>query len=113
MTPKNYNVIINVQGDLPTIEPRLIAAMLDPFDTPEVDITTLAVQITQDRERTDPNVVKAVIALKQGLSADWSGTLFQPCRVPSSPDGRIIITSVCTPSGAQHLTDLSHCRQVD
>ena len=76
---KNYNVIINVQGDLPTIEPRLIAAILDPFDTPEVDITTLAVQITQDRERTDPNVSEGGNCSEKGLSADWSGTLFQPC----------------------------------
>ena len=84
---KNYNVIINVQGDLPTIEPRLIAAILDPFDTPEVDITTLAVQITQDRERTDPNVVKAVIALKKDSARIGRALYFSRARVPSSPDG--------------------------
>ena len=84
---KNYNVIINVQGDLPTIEPRLIAAILDPFDTPEVDITTLAVQITQDRERTDPNVVKAVIALKKDSARIGRALYFSRAPVPSSPDG--------------------------
>ena len=84
---KIYNVIINVQGDLPTIEPRLIAAILDPFDTPEVDITTLAVQITQDRERTDPNVVKAVIALKKDSARIGRALYFSRAPVPSSPDG--------------------------
>lgn len=83
----NYNVIINVQGDLPTIEPRLVAAILDPFDTPEVDITTLAVEITQDRERTDPNVVKAVIALKKNSPRIGRALYFSRARVPSSPDG--------------------------
>ena len=84
---KNYNVIINVQGDLPTIEPRLIAAILDPFDTPEVDITTLAVQITQDQERTDPNVVKAVIALKKESARIGRALYFSRASVPYSPDG--------------------------
>ncbi len=84
---KIYNVIINVQGDLPTIEPRLIAAILDPFDTPEVDITTLAVQITHDRERTDPNVVKAVIALKKDSARIGRALYFSRAPVPSSPDG--------------------------
>ena len=84
---KNYNVIINVQGDLPTIEPRLIAAVLDPFDTPEVDIATLAVQITQDRERTDPNVVKAVIALKKESARIGRALYFSRASVPSPPDG--------------------------
>ena len=84
---KNYNAIINVQGDLPTIEPRLIAAILDPFDTPEVDITTLAVRITQDRERNDPNVVKAVIAMKQDSARVGRALYFSRAAVPSSPGG--------------------------
>lgn len=60
---RRYNTVVNIQGDLPTIDPGVIAAVLDPFDVEEVDITTLAVEITEARERTDPNVVKAVIAL--------------------------------------------------
>lgn len=52
--------VINVQGDLPTIEPETIAAALAPFDDPQVDIGTVAVEITRQDERTNPNVVKAV-----------------------------------------------------
>ena len=52
--------IINVQGDLPTIEPELIRQSVLPLDDPSVDIATLATQIIEERERTNPNVVKAI-----------------------------------------------------
>lgn len=54
------DVVINVQGDLPTIEPATIAAALSPLEDPGVDIGTLGVEITRDEERTNPNVVKIV-----------------------------------------------------
>lgn len=52
--------IVNVQGDLPTIDPALIRAAIDLLDEPAVDIGTLAAQITLEAERVNPNVVKAV-----------------------------------------------------
>jgi 3-deoxy-manno-octulosonate cytidylyltransferase (CMP-KDO synthetase) len=53
--------IINVQGDLPTIEPRLIRTCLEVLTAePKADIATLACEITLAEERTNPNVVKAV-----------------------------------------------------
>jgi len=52
--------VVNVQGDLPTIEPAAIRAVLRPLDDPAVDIATLGVEISRDDERTDPNVVKIV-----------------------------------------------------
>ena len=54
------DVVINVQGDLPTIEPATIAAALSPLDDPSVDIGTLGVEIVREEERTNPNVVKIV-----------------------------------------------------
>jgi len=54
------DTIINVQGDLPTIDPDAIRAVLAPFDDPQVDITTLAAVIAKDEEHTNPNVVKVV-----------------------------------------------------
>ncbi|OQP85381.1 3-deoxy-manno-octulosonate cytidylyltransferase [Rhizobium rhizosphaerae] len=53
-------VIVNVQGDLPTIEPETIRASLRPLVDPAVDIATLAVEITEEVEKTNPNVVKVV-----------------------------------------------------
>ena len=54
------DTVINVQGDLPTIEPETIRAALRPLETAETDIATLAVEITEDDEKTNPNVVKIV-----------------------------------------------------
>ncbi|HTH95827.1 MAG TPA: 3-deoxy-manno-octulosonate cytidylyltransferase [Stellaceae bacterium] len=55
--------VVNVQGDLPTIEPGLIKRALDPIlASPQVDIATLVCEITDEDERTRPSVVKAVVA---------------------------------------------------
>lgn len=52
--------VVNVQGDLPTIDPELIRAAFRPFEDAAVDIATLGVEITRDEEKTNPNVVKIV-----------------------------------------------------
>ncbi|WP_216330473.1 3-deoxy-manno-octulosonate cytidylyltransferase [Rhizobium sp. X9] len=52
--------VINVQGDLPTIEAETIRASLRPLENPAVDIATLTVEITDEEEKTNPNVVKVV-----------------------------------------------------
>nr|WP_250809125.1 3-deoxy-manno-octulosonate cytidylyltransferase [Neorhizobium tomejilense] len=52
--------VINVQGDLPTIEPEVVRASLRPLDNPSTDIATLTVEITDEHEKTNPNVVKIV-----------------------------------------------------
>jgi 3-deoxy-manno-octulosonate cytidylyltransferase (CMP-KDO synthetase) len=52
--------IINVQGDLPTIAPDDIRAVLPPLADPAVDISTLAAEITNDDEHANPNIVKLV-----------------------------------------------------
>jgi 3-deoxy-manno-octulosonate cytidylyltransferase (CMP-KDO synthetase) len=54
------DIIVNVQGDLPTIAPADIRAALAPLNDPAVDIATLAAEIRRPEERTDPNVVKVV-----------------------------------------------------
>ena len=57
-----HDAVVNLQGDLPTIEPAIIRRVLDPLGEAAVDIATLAVAITRETERTDSNVVKAVAA---------------------------------------------------
>ena len=54
------DVIVNVQGDLPTVEPADIRASLGPLADDAVDIATLTAVIKRDEERTNPNVVKIV-----------------------------------------------------
>lgn len=55
-----HSVIVNVQGDLPTVDPDSIRACFTPLKAPEVDIATIAAEITDAEERTDPNVVKVI-----------------------------------------------------
>jgi 3-deoxy-manno-octulosonate cytidylyltransferase (CMP-KDO synthetase) len=52
--------IVNVQGDLPTIEPETIRASLRPLENEATDIATLTVEIIHEDEKTNPNVVKIV-----------------------------------------------------
>ncbi|MGE0714177.1 MAG: 3-deoxy-manno-octulosonate cytidylyltransferase [Alphaproteobacteria bacterium] len=61
-----HDAVVNVQGDLPTIEPALIRLSLEPLADPAVDITTLATEIVREEERTNPNVVKAVAGFRDG-----------------------------------------------
>lgn len=63
------DVVVNVQGDLPTVDPADIRAALMPLADPNVDIATLAAVITDPAERTNPNVVKV------------SGTMVAPDRM--------------------------------
>jgi 3-deoxy-manno-octulosonate cytidylyltransferase (CMP-KDO synthetase) len=53
-------VVINLQGDFPTISPDNIRDVLMPLADPEVDIATLAAEIHTEEEDLNPNVVKAV-----------------------------------------------------
>ena len=55
-----HDIVVNVQGDFPTIEPGAIAAAVAPLNDPAVDIATLAAEIADEAERVDPNVVKLV-----------------------------------------------------
>jgi 3-deoxy-manno-octulosonate cytidylyltransferase (CMP-KDO synthetase) len=55
-----HDAVVNVQGDLPTVDPRAIAAAILPLADPAVDIATLAAIIAREEEKTDPNVVKVV-----------------------------------------------------
>jgi 3-deoxy-manno-octulosonate cytidylyltransferase (CMP-KDO synthetase) len=55
-----HDVVVNIQGDLPTIEPLVVRACLEPLAEAAVDIATLATPITREQEKDDPNVVKAV-----------------------------------------------------
>lgn len=62
---ESYDVIINVQGDLPTIEPQVICRALEVLEESHADISTLAAVITEEAEKNNPNVVKAIIANNQ------------------------------------------------
>jgi len=57
---RRTRIVVNVQGDLPTLSPGDIAAAVALLEDPAVQIGTLAAEIVKDEERSNPNVVKAV-----------------------------------------------------
>jgi 3-deoxy-manno-octulosonate cytidylyltransferase (CMP-KDO synthetase) len=57
---RRAGIVVNVQGDLPTLAPADLARALDPLADPAVDIGTLTAEIKITDERTNPNVVKVV-----------------------------------------------------
>ena len=61
-----YDVVVNLQGDLPALDPGMVRAVLEPLADSAVDIATLACVITDEAERDDPNVVKVAVAMGEG-----------------------------------------------
>ncbi len=57
---RSFDVILNVQGDLPTIEPDAIRACFAPLADEHVDIATIAAEIIREDEKTAPSVVKVI-----------------------------------------------------
>jgi 3-deoxy-manno-octulosonate cytidylyltransferase (CMP-KDO synthetase) len=55
-----HDVVVNVQGDLPTIDPAIIAASIVPLSDAAVDLATLVAVIEREEEKTNPSVVKMV-----------------------------------------------------
>jgi 3-deoxy-manno-octulosonate cytidylyltransferase (CMP-KDO synthetase) len=82
-----FDAVINLQGDLPTLDPALPRVALSLLDDNAVAIGTLAAEITDPAERTDANVVKAVVSA-----------------APNAARGRALyFTRASAPSGAGPL----------
>lgn len=75
-----HRAVINVQGDLPTLDPALIGLAARLLHNPDVHIGTLGATITREEEISNPNVVKAVAEIdftageKQGRALYFSRT---------------------------------------
>ena len=57
-----HDVVVNVQGDLPALDPGSIGTVLDALAATGADIATLAAEIRDDEDRTNPAVVKAIVS---------------------------------------------------
>jgi len=57
---RRARIVVNMQGDLPTLSPRDLGAAVRLLDDPAVDIGTVAAEIRDAHERDNPNVVKVV-----------------------------------------------------
>ncbi|MFY7778419.1 MAG: 3-deoxy-manno-octulosonate cytidylyltransferase [Elstera sp.] len=77
----DFDVIINLQGDLPTLDPAILRDVLLPLEKdPAVDIATLGVEIHEAAEFHNPSVVK--IALARASETDSLGRALYFSRAP-------------------------------
>ena len=63
---RRHDRVVNLQGDMPTLDPRILVQALEPLDTLGCDIATLVNATTDEEERQDPNTVKAVVSWING-----------------------------------------------
>lgn len=65
-----HDVVVNLQGDMPFAGAAMLAACVRLLaDEPECDIATAVASEITPSDRTDPNVVKAVLAMREGGAA--------------------------------------------
>ena len=57
-----HDAVVNLQGDLPALDPEQIRAVMAALEESGADIATLAAEITDPAEHDNPHVVKAVVA---------------------------------------------------
>jgi 3-deoxy-manno-octulosonate cytidylyltransferase (CMP-KDO synthetase) len=79
-----FDIVVNVQGDLPTLEPNLVAASVTPLADPQIDIATVVARITIEEELTDQAVVKAALSLQPGATVG-PALYFSRNLIPSGP----------------------------
>jgi 3-deoxy-manno-octulosonate cytidylyltransferase (CMP-KDO synthetase) len=83
---RRHDAVVNLQGDLPTIDPAAIRAVLAPLDDAAVDIATIVTLVASDAERDNPNMVKAAVAMgppRPGRPATGRALYFSRLPVPS------------------------------
>lgn len=59
---RRFDVVINLQGDLPALDPRSVTMVAAALNDSGADISTLAAPISDPRDADNPSVVKAVVA---------------------------------------------------
>lgn len=80
----DFDLIVNLQGDLPNIDPQVIRAAADAALSDECDIATVASKIKNRDEITNPNVVKIAIAFKS--ENQGQALYFSRCPIPYSKE---------------------------
>lgn len=79
-----YDAVVNLQGDLPTLDPAIVRATVDVLRDASVDISTAVCAITEEAERDNPNVVKAVLSCAEGARTGRA-LYFSRSTVPTGP----------------------------
>ena len=74
-------VVVNIQGDEPTLDPAMLSELVQPFESYDINVTTLARKISP-KEAENPDLVKVVFA------KDHKALYFSRSPVPASRDGK-------------------------
>jgi 3-deoxy-manno-octulosonate cytidylyltransferase (CMP-KDO synthetase) len=82
---RRFARVVNLQGDLPTLDPAAIRQVLEPIDALGTDMATLANATEDERERHDPNVVKAVVSFDAANPRLGRALYFTRAAAPSGP----------------------------
>lgn len=85
-----HDAVINVQGDLPTLDPALVGTAFALLENPETDIGTLAAVIRNEAEKTNPNVVKAIAEIDFAAGHASGRALYFTRATAPSGDGPLL-----------------------
>ena len=101
-------MVVNLQGDLPALDPAMIRAVADALAATGADIATLAAEIDDPADRDNPNVVKPVVAWD--VDGRAAARFISPARARRRAKARCSITSAFMPFAARRLRASSRCR---
>ncbi len=82
----HYQEVINLQGDLPELDPTLLEKLAELLRDPEWDLTTLAAPATED-EVAKSQIVKAVVSFTDQSKHTGRALYFSRAAVPDGPEG--------------------------
>ena len=82
---RRFDQVVNLQGDLPTLEPEAVRQVLEPLRELGTDMATLANATQDEHDRLDPNVVKAVVSFDQSRPELGRALYFTRATAPSGP----------------------------
>ena len=77
-----FDAVVNLQGDLPEVDPQALRRVTEVLQTSGADIATLAAPITDPADFDNPNVVKPVVAWN-GTGTSGPALYFTRARAPS------------------------------
>jgi 3-deoxy-manno-octulosonate cytidylyltransferase (CMP-KDO synthetase) len=86
---RRFQRVVNLQGDLPTLDPRVLGQVLEPVERLGTPMATLACATEDPREKADPNVVKAVVSQDAADPSLGRALYFTRATCPSG-DGPIL-----------------------
>ncbi|MFZ6016985.1 MAG: 3-deoxy-manno-octulosonate cytidylyltransferase [Nitrospirota bacterium] len=98
----DYDIIVNVQGDEPLIQPEMIDDVITLLDDKRASIGTLARKVEDSKEVTDPNVVKVV------FDKDGFALYFSRSAIPYHARHSSLVTRHCY----KHIGIYSYRRKV-